>query len=66
MSLLKKSKKIVTGYQQLLDGTLDSKSLWETLGNITDANHIAQGVSLGSLTVRAEQTRSQMKKPTAR
>ena len=59
-------EKVVTGYQQLLDGTLDSKALWKTLGNITDANHIAQGVSLGSLAVRAEQTRSQMKKPTAR
>jgi collagenase-like PrtC family protease len=59
-------EKIVTGYHQLIDGTLDSKALWKTLDNITDANHIAQGVSLGSLAVRAEQTRSQMKKPTAR
>ena len=66
MSPLKKSKKILTGYQQLHDGTLDSKALWKTLGNITDANHITQGVSLGSLAARDEQTRSQMKKPTAR
>ena len=57
---------IVQGYRELLDGRIDQQRLWKQLRRVPDANHHAQGVGLGSLAVRVEQLKSQMKKPSAR
>jgi len=54
------------GYRKLLDGKLDHQLLWKTLRHIPDANQHAQGVGVGSLSVRVEQAKATMKTPTAR
>lgn len=57
---------VVGGYRALLNGSIDHRQLWKKLQQVPDANHRPQGVSLGSLSIKAEQSKSQMKKPTAR
>lgn len=57
---------IVGAYQELLAGRIDAKTVWHRLGHVIDANGHAQGVALGSLTVRAEPPRASLKMPTAR
>ena len=54
------------GYRKLLDGKVDHQSLWKTLRHIPDANRRAQGVGVGSLSIRVEQAKATMKTPTAR
>jgi collagenase-like PrtC family protease len=57
---------IVAAYQAAIDRTLSAEQLATRLGEVRDANGNRQGVGLGSLAVRVEQRREQMKKPTAR
>lgn len=57
---------IVDGYLALAEGKVDHRQLWKQLRQVPDANRNAQGVGPGSLAVRVEQSRSEMKKPTAR
>jgi len=57
---------IVNGYRALLAGELDHHQLWKQLRRVPDANSHAQGVGLGSLAIRVEQARTEMKTPTAR
>ncbi len=57
---------IVAAYRDALDGRLGHRALWQRLGDVPDANGHPQGVGLGSLAVRVEMSRAEMKKPTAR
>jgi len=57
---------IVDSYRLALAGQLSPQTLRQRLGKVTDANDRPQGVGLGSLAVRVEPPRKQMKKPTAR
>jgi collagenase-like PrtC family protease len=57
---------IVDAYTKALEGALSARELATRLGQVTDANGNRQGVGPGSLAVRAEQSRSSMKKPSAR
>jgi len=57
---------IVDAYQQLLAERITPAQLRTALSKVTDVNGHAQGIELGSLAVRLEMPRKQMKKPTAR
>ena len=57
---------IVAAYRDTLDGRANPEQLRRVLTRVSDANGNRQGVGLGSLAVRAEPARGQMKKPTAR
>lgn len=57
---------IFNAYRDLLHGQLNPAGLRQRLAQVVDANGNAQGVGLGSLAVRIEPRRSDMKKPTAR
>ena len=57
---------IIRAYHDLLRGRLTPEALRKRLARVVDANGRAQGVGLGSLSVRVEPARSDMKKPTAR
>lgn len=57
---------IVNGYAALLSGEQEHQQLWKALRQVPNANQQPQGVGLGSLAVRAETRKKDMKKPTAR
>ena len=57
---------LVEAYRAAIAGHMGHEALRQRIARVPDANGHRQGVALGSLAVRLEMPREQMKKPTAR
>jgi collagenase-like PrtC family protease len=54
-------KKMIAGYEQVLDGTTKPGVIWEMLENVRDTNGRISGVSLGSLRNQVERRAGELK-----